>query len=100
MSWIPVARKAEIPAGTGKMVMAQGKVLALFRVGEEFFCLDNTCAHRGGPLGQGMLEGDLVTCPWHGWQYSVKTGISPWDENTRVKTYAVQVTGEKVFVDL
>jgi nitrite reductase (NADH) small subunit/3-phenylpropionate/trans-cinnamate dioxygenase ferredoxin subunit len=96
MSWIPVSKKGEAAPGTGKMVRAQDKVLALFNLEGEFYCLDNTCAHHG----EGEADEDIVTCPWHGWQYNIKTGVSPWDEGARVRSYPVRLEGEEIMVEI
>jgi nitrite reductase/ring-hydroxylating ferredoxin subunit len=56
---------SEVEAGTGKTVTVDGKELALFNIAGAFHAIDNTCPHRGGPLGEGELEGCIVTCPWH-----------------------------------
>ena len=48
-----------------------GKVIALANVGGKLYAINNVCLHRGGPLGEGELGGQVVTCPWHGWQYDV-----------------------------
>ncbi len=69
-----VAKVDEIPAGTGKVVFAGERAVALFNVNGIFYAIDNTCLHRGGPLGEGDLSDSTVTCPWHGWQYNVTTG--------------------------
>jgi nitrite reductase (NADH) small subunit len=61
-----VAARTEVPSGTGKVVLAGGRVLALFNVEGEYFAVDNSCPHRGGPLGEGHLNGRVVTCPWEG----------------------------------
>ena len=66
----------------------------------EFHAIDNTCLHRGGPLGDGPLEGKIVTCPWHGWQYDVTTGKILQNPSVGVACYAVEVRGAEVFVDL
>lgn len=96
-----VAKTDEIPAGTGKIVFAGDKAVALFNIGGKFYAVDNTCPHRGGPLGEGELDDCIVTCPWHGWQFDVTTGEST--SGTQVTTYKVSVnkkTSEiKVFVD-
>ena len=70
-----VAKVDEIPSGTGKVVFAGDKAVALFNINGIFSAIDNTCLHRGGPLGEGDLDGTTVTCPLHGWQYDVTTGI-------------------------
>lgn len=67
---------SEVSPGSGLAVEINGRSIAIFTVDGAFFALDNTCAHRGGPLGEGELEGEVVTCPWHSWEYNVRTGIS------------------------
>src|SRR5207245_179427 len=55
-------------------LQAEGLSIALFNVEGSFYAIDNTCTHRGGPLGEGELKGDTVACPWHGAHFNVKTG--------------------------
>jgi NAD(P)H-dependent nitrite reductase small subunit len=94
-----VAEVSELPPGTGRCVEAGGKQLALFNVDGAFYAIDNTCLHRGGPLGEGELEGPIVTCPWHGWQYDVTTGVNTMDDSQRVARYEVKVEGGAVLVE-
>ena len=72
--FVTVAKASEIPPGTGRTVEVHGVWIALFNVNGIFYALDNTCPHSGGPLGEGHLTGDIVECPWHGWQFNVRTG--------------------------
>jgi len=72
--FVTVAKVSEIPPGTGCTVEVHGVWIALFNVNGIFYALDNTCPHSGGPLGEGHLTGDIVECPWHGWQFNVRTG--------------------------
>ena len=72
--FVTVAKVEEIPPGTGKTVDVNGVWIALFNVDGSFFAVDNTCPHAGGPIGEGSLSGEIVTCPWHGWQFNVRTG--------------------------
>ena len=72
--FITVAKVEEIPPGTGKTVDVNGVWIALFNVDGSFVAVDNTCPHAGGPIGEGSLSGDIVTCPWHGWQFNIRTG--------------------------
>ena len=97
-NFVRVAATADVPPGTGKCVEADGKQIALFNVGGVFHAIDNTCLHRGGPLGEGELEGKIVTCPWHGWQYDVTTGVNTMDETERVDRYDVKIEGDSVLV--
>ncbi len=97
-SFVRVAATAEIPAGQGKTVEVGGKKIALFNCDGTFYAIDDTCKHRGGPLGEGELEGTTVTCPWHGWTYDVTTGVSPDDADCAVDKYEVRVEGDDVMV--
>jgi nitrite reductase/ring-hydroxylating ferredoxin subunit len=74
------------------------KTIALFNVGGTIFATDNTCLHQGGPLGEGELVGDVVICPWHQWEYNVRTGEIPGNSSAKVATYPVQVEGNDIKV--
>jgi len=93
-----VAKKSEIPPGTGKVIEAGGKTLAVFNCEGTFYAMDNTCKHRGGPLGEGMLAGTTVTCPWHGWEYDVTSGACSTDPSITVQKFDVKVEGGDIFV--
>ena len=61
--------------------------------------LENGCAHRGGPLGEGHVEGTEVTCPWHAWSFDLKTGECTTDPEMKQKTWPVKVEGGEVYLD-
>ena len=96
--YIRVIGVKDIPPGSGHVTEVNGQSIATFNVDGTFFALDNTCAHRGGPLGEGELEGEVVTCPWHSWEYNVRTGISLTTPSASVKTYEVKIDGDDVKV--
>lgn len=96
--YVKVAKVNEMPPGSAREFQADGKVIALFNVGGKFYATDNVCLHRGGPLGQGSLEGEIVTCPWHGWQYNVTSGGSVFNEQITVQTFEVKVEGDDIVV--
>ena len=100
MGFEKAARLAEIPEGSIKEVQVAGEAIALANVAGTVYAISNTCLHRGGPLGEGQLEGKVVTCPWHGWQFDVTTGKAVQDPNAGVGCYTVEVRGEEVFVSL
>jgi nitrite reductase/ring-hydroxylating ferredoxin subunit len=100
MAFVRVAKAADVPAGGIHQVDAGGKVIALANVGGTFHAIDGTCLHRGGPLGEGVLEGDVVTCPWHGWQFNVLTGKSTLNPSAGVACYPVELRDDEVFVDV
>ena len=96
--FVKVASVSELDAGACKTVEVNGKPIALFNVGGKVFALDNTCLHQGGPLGEGMLEGEVVTCPWHMWEYNVRTGEKVGSPSLKVAAYSVQVEGNDIKV--
>ena len=93
-----VASVSDIPAGTGKVVEVNGKTLAVFNCDGSFYAVDNACKHRGGPLGEGTLAGTTVTCPWHGWEYDVRSGECQMDTSIKVQTFDVKVQGDDLLV--
>ena len=98
---VKVAQTDELSPGSGKVVEADGRSIALFNVEGTFYAIDNTCTHRGGPLGEGELNGEMVTCPWHGAHFNVKTGaVTQPPAPTGVRTFAVKVEGSDVLVEL
>ncbi|MBI2656635.1 non-heme iron oxygenase ferredoxin subunit [Candidatus Woesearchaeota archaeon] len=99
-NFVKVASASDLKPGEGKVVNANGTEVALFNVSGEFFAMNNTCLHRGGPLGEGFLEGDVITCPWHGWRYNVKTGANLMMPTAKVASYQVKVEGNDVFVSV
>jgi nitrite reductase (NADH) small subunit/3-phenylpropionate/trans-cinnamate dioxygenase ferredoxin subunit len=90
----------DIAPGEGRVVPAGGHTIALFNVDGRYFAIDNQCPHRGGPLGEGTLDGRVVTCPWHGWQWDVVTGANVNYPAVSVGCLRVVVEGDDVIVDL
>ena len=97
---VKVAEVSEIDEGKSKVVRAEGRTLALFRVKDQFFALNNACLHRGGPLGEGDLKDYRVVCPWHGWTYDVRTGAFEIIPPLKVRSYPVRREGESILVEL
>jgi len=98
---VKVAQTSDLSPGTGKVVQADGRNLALFNVEGTFFAIDNTCTHRGGPLGEGELSGDTVECPWHGAHFNVKTGaVARPPAPAGVPSFPVHLEGNDVFVEI
>ncbi|TLY43859.1 MAG: Rieske 2Fe-2S domain-containing protein [Nitrospirae bacterium] len=94
--FVKVAGAGDVAPGSGVVAEVKGQSVAVFNVDGTYYVIDNTCVHRGGPLGEGELEGDTVTCPWHGWQYDVKSGKSINNPSACVKSYQVMVEGSDV----
>jgi nitrite reductase/ring-hydroxylating ferredoxin subunit len=103
-----VAHVAEIPPGERLIVSVAGRSIGVFNVSGRFYAVRNSCPHQGGELCRGSLvglataerpgeirysrEGEILKCPWHGWEFDLATGRSVFDPNrTRVKSYPVEV---------
>ncbi len=96
----PVARVDEIEPGTLACVRVGEIELALVRVGDEFNATQGHCLHLQGPLCEGRLEGTVLSCPWHGWQYDVRSGENEFDRAIQLETYEVRVEDGEVQVAL
>jgi len=98
---VKVASVNDLSPGQGKVVEAEGESIALFNVGGTFTAIDNTCTHVGGPLGEGALIGDNVTCPWHGAGFNVMSGeCTGGPAGSDVRSFPVKVEGDDVLVEL
>jgi len=97
---IKVAEVGDLQPGECKTVTVGDRELALYNVGGKFYATDNVCAHRGGPLGEGTLNGNIVTCPWHGWQFDVSTGKALTVPTAQVDKFECVVEGNDVKVKL
>jgi nitrite reductase (NADH) small subunit/3-phenylpropionate/trans-cinnamate dioxygenase ferredoxin subunit len=97
----PVGHINDFTPGQGKMVTVNGRHVALFRLGDEFYAIDNLCLHKAGPLCEGFIDGnDVVTCPWHGWSYEIKTGTLVQDPRVGVSKHEVRIDGDAISVRL
>ena len=97
---VKVAKAGEIAPGEGRTIEANGREIALFNVKGTLHAIDNTCKHRGGPLGEGELDGTVVTCPLHAWTYDVTTGECFDDPACAVETFPVTIEGEDVLIEI
>jgi nitrite reductase (NADH) small subunit len=95
--YVEVAHVSEIPPGTAKPVLVEGREVALFHLGGQFYAIDNCCPHQGGPLAEGWIEGTVVVCPWHAWCFDVRDGSSTIGL-TPVDAFDVQVAGSAISV--
>ena len=90
----------EIPEGGSKVVKIKDRSIAVFNHHGSFYAIDNTCPHQGGPLGEGYLESDaIVSCPWHGWTFDVRTGVSPIDPDMKVTCYRIRVESGDIILE-
>jgi len=98
--WVTVCKASEIPEARAKIaVLPNGDRVAVFRMENKLSAISNACAHQNGPLGEGKILRCLVTCPWHGFQYDVRSGRSPKPFTEIIPTYKIAVRGDVVLVD-
>ena len=100
MARVSVGKVGEGRPDSGRVVDAGGRTLAVFNVGGTYYAMDNSCVHRGGPLGEGDLDGTVVSCPWHGWRWDVTTGANANNPAIRVPCFPVTVEHDEIFVEL
>lgn len=92
MKWIRITNVENIPLREGRSVRLGDDQIAIFNLGDRYVAVDNSCPHRGGPLCDGIVSGNAVVCPLHGWKVSLETGevLKP-DVCVKVGTYPVSV---------
>jgi len=89
--FVTVARVEDVPPGTLTTVHAGDETIALAHVDGDFYAVQGECLHLQGPLGEGRLEDCILSCPWHGWQYDVRTGENEFDRAIKLRCYEVRV---------
>jgi nitrite reductase/ring-hydroxylating ferredoxin subunit len=99
--FLKVAKTDEIAPGQARLVEVHGKRFALFNIDGNFYALDDTCTHRGGPLSEGTITGERVTCSWHGSTFDIRTGevVDP-PASQGVARYSVRVTGTDIEIEV
>jgi 3-phenylpropionate/trans-cinnamate dioxygenase ferredoxin component len=102
MSRFSVAAKiSDVPDRSVKLVELEGRSIALFNLGGEFFALDDLCTHEGGPLSEGLVDGEEIECPWHGARFEIRSGKAALDPATEnVGRYNVRVTGSDIEIEI
>lgn len=98
MRFVRVKGAAALAPGGGRAVTAGAYEVAVFNVEGEFYALENRCPHQGGPLAEGWLERTIITCPWHGWCFDVRSGKMTLGDFARVPRFTVQRDGLDLLV--
>ena len=99
MAFLRVTKKDEVPPGTIREFQIDGKTFAVSNVDGKLYAINNLCLHRGGPLGQGMIEHGKVVCPWHAWAWDPKTGAAVQDPNMKVAVYPLKIECGEVSIE-
>jgi nitrite reductase (NADH) small subunit len=100
MPFVRVAALADVPVGEVRQVESSGIAIAVGNREGQVFAIGGVCPHVKGPLGQGSLNGDWVTCPWHLWEFHCETGCSSHNESACVPVYEARVESGEILVNL
>lgn len=99
--WIAIAMLDEIPTMGARKLQTETQEIAVFRTGsDKVFAVRDRCPHRGGPLSQGIVYGDTVSCPLHNWKIDLQSGEVQGPDDGCVDTYAVKVDEGVVYLNL
>jgi nitrite reductase/ring-hydroxylating ferredoxin subunit len=100
-TFVKLTRQSDLPAvNEAKEFSCGDKTICIANVNGTYSTIDNVCLHRGGPLGQGMVEGGKVVCPWHGWQWDAATGQAVQNPHAKVAVYPLKIDGSDVLVEV
>jgi nitrite reductase (NADH) small subunit len=100
-AFVKLANESELPApGQAKEFPCGDRLICVANVNGTISAMDNVCLHRGGPLGQGVIEDNKVVCPWHGWQWDPKTGEAAQNPSAKVAVYPLQMESGNVMIEL
>jgi nitrite reductase (NADH) small subunit len=96
--FIEVARCNDIAARAATIVRAGRYEVAIFDVGGELRAYENCCPHQGGPIGEGIVDGETVTCPWHAWSFDLRDGKMTLGDFCALLRFDVRVEADAVYV--
>ena len=96
--YVKVGKVGDFPPGRGRLVRARDRAVAVFRVGERWFALQDACPHMGASLADGELDGLRVTCRWHGWKFDLRDGQGDRREWARARVHEIKIEGDDVLV--
>jgi nitrite reductase (NADH) small subunit len=96
---VRVADVKDVPEGRCTLCRVRGREIALWREGEIFYAVKNSCPHQGMPLERGRLEAGVLTCPAHGWQFDLTTGNALNRAPGGLRRYRVQILADQVWIE-
>jgi len=98
--WISAGRTESIVEEKPKIITYNYLEIAIFLVDGKYFALRNFCPHRGGPIAEGIISGNLVTCPYHDWTFEISTGECTMNPAARVERFPTRIVGEEIEVQV
>ena len=101
MSIVRLGSKPDLPpADEAKEFPCGAKTICVANVNGAYSAVDNVCLHRGGPLGQGMIEAGKIVCPWHGWAWDPKTGAADQNPSLKIAVYPLKIENDEVLIEI
>lgn len=99
-NWIDIGALEDIPARGARVVRTAFGCVAVFRTGsDEVFALEDRCPHKGGPLSEGIVHGQSVTCPLHNWVFDLETGLAQGADEGQVQTFPARIEAGRILLD-
>ena len=99
MPFVKVASLSKLPPGSVTEVLLGDTPYALCNHDGELHALWGTCPHASGPIGQGLMNGQWIACPWHEWAYDCQTGANDYDPSIKLDRFAVKADGDDILID-
>jgi nitrite reductase (NADH) small subunit len=96
--FVPVASRHEVGEGVATIVRAGRYEVAIFDLGGELRAYENCCPHQGGPIGEGIVDGETVTCPWHAWCFDLRDGKMTLGDFAALRRFDVRVEDDAIYV--
>lgn len=99
-TWIDIGALTDIPPQGARVVKTAQGCVAVFRTAtDQVFAVDDRCPHKGGPLSEGIVHGNAVTCPLHAWVFSLETGMAQGADEGSIATYPARIEGGRILLD-
>lgn len=101
MEYVKIAKVRDFDQVNRKLFRVMARQVAVLKLPDGTFrAMEFACRHEGADLSGGRVEGNVVTCPWHGWKYDTQTGECLWGAETRLRPYGLKVEGENIYITL
>ena len=91
---------ADLPEGQARVVEVNGRSIAVYNAGGTIHAIDSICAHRGGPLAEGMFDRESVVCPWHGFRFGLRDGVCSTNPALKIRCYPARLEGGDIVVEI
>ena len=97
--YITVAGANDISSGQSKVFEVKGNQVAVCNINGNYYAFANICPHRGGPVGEGEIEGTVITCPWHGWAFDITTCVNTMNPLAKLTKYDIKIDNNELKIN-